>query len=96
MWNLGEAEITLQDLYYQIKHYHNNKEHFELNMPGNGICDICKEYFRTLKLLEYHSETKHQDPYAKTPNTPDTTMKLKTSPFNTCLTKILSWGEDSW
>ena len=27
-----KQEITLEDLYYHIKHYHNNKQHFELNM----------------------------------------------------------------
>ena len=44
-------------------------------MPEESICDNCKESFRTLKLLEDHTETKHTDPYAKTLNT---TMKLKT------------------
>ena len=41
-----------EGLYYHIKHYHNNKQHFELNMPVKIICDNCKEYFSTLKLLE--------------------------------------------
>ena len=64
-----------------------NKQHFELNMPVNSICDNCKECFSTLKLLEDHTETKHPDHYAKAPNT---TMQLKTCPCNTCITKICS------
>ena len=88
-----KPEITLEGLYYHIKHYHNNKQHFELNRPVKNISDNCKESFRTLRFLEDHTETQHPDYYAKALNT---TMQLKTCPFNTCLTKIFSWGEDSW
>ena len=73
VWNLWESRIFLEGLYYHIKHYHNNKQHFEINMPVKSICDDCKEYFSTLKLLEDHTETKHPDHYAKAPNT---TMQL--------------------
>ena len=82
-----KPDITLEGLYYHIKNYNNNKQHFELNMHVKSISDNCKESFRTLKLLEGHTETKHPDYNAKAPNT---TMQLKTCPFNTCLTKIFS------
>ena len=44
--NCEKPEITLEGLYYHIKYYHNNKQHFELNMP---VKSISKESFRTLK-----------------------------------------------
>ena len=47
-----KAEITLKGLYYHIKHFHNNKQQFELNMPVKSICYNCKEAFSTLTLLE--------------------------------------------
>ena len=31
--NCEKPEITLEGLYYHIKHYHNKKQQFELNMP---------------------------------------------------------------
>ena len=37
-----KAEITLQGLYYHIKHYHNNKPHGELTMHVKSSCDNCK------------------------------------------------------
>ena len=82
-----EKAEFVEGLYYHIKHYHNNKQQFELNMPVKSICDNCKEYFSTLKLLEDHTKTQHPDHYAKAPNT---TMQLKTCPCNTCITKICS------
>ena len=54
-------------------------------MPVKIICDDYKESFSTLKPLGDHRETKHQDHYAKAPNT---TMQLKTCPCNTCITHI--------
>ena len=45
--------------------YHNKKQHVDLNMPVKSICDNCIESFSTLKLLEYHTETKHTYHYAK-------------------------------
>ena len=77
---LVRIQNFFKGLYYHIKHYHNNKQHFELNMPVKSICDNCKEYFSTLKLLEDHTTTKHPDHYAKAPTT---TMQLKTCPCNT-------------
>ena len=68
-----KPEITLEGLYYHIKHYHNNKQNLELNMSVKSISDYCEESFRTLKHLEDHTETKHPDYYAKAPNT---TMQL--------------------
>ena len=38
-----KAEITLEGLYYHSKHYHNNKQHFKLNMPVKSIYDNCKK-----------------------------------------------------
>ena len=92
-WACDQPEISLEGLHYHIKHYHNKRKHFELNMHVKSICDNGKKSFRTLKLLEDHTETKYQDHYAKAPTT---TMQLKTFSFNACLTKIFSWGEDSW
>ena len=60
-----KPKITLEGFHYHIKHYHNNKQHFELNMPVKVSLNIVKDL----------TETMHPYYYAKALNK---TMQLKT------------------
>ena len=92
-WTCEKAELTLERSPNGSNTTKTIIKKKKLNLIClNSNCNTCKESFITQLLLEVHPETKHPEHYDIAPNT---TIHLKTCPYNTCKSKICSWGEDS-